>query len=452
MLRPLLEQSTPLDIARAFLLVVIGLSWSIVISVGGFLIVQTYGEEVSKGPPFADQAMAVAEVLERTPASRRPEVLRAVTSNYFDVALQPDATEPSADNFQASMLTFRFLTQNTFSQNTRRGPGAMEVLSILAGLQRPGPEIDGLEVLLSDGTLVAFVLRKPFKRRDDLLRQLFYLFVIGSTIITLSMILVYRLGNPLGTFKEATLRLADDIEAPPLDEKRGVAEVRAVSKTLNAMQQRVKDYLAERTTMLAAISHDIRTGLFRLRMRSEKLEDPTERAKALEDADEMAAILDDMLTFARSDQNDIGFEKLSLPSLLTSICDNLEDQGKDAAFESGGRMTIIGDRTSLKRGFLNLIENGTKYGLRSRVSTERTEDGAAARVIIDDDGPGIAPEQRDAVFQPFVRLEDSRNRKTGGTGLGLAIVKKVMDRHGARMTLTDSPSGGLRVIVELDLA
>ena len=90
--------------------------------------------------------------------------------------------------------------------------------------------------------------------------------------------------------------------------------------------------------------------------------------------------------------------------------------------------------------------------MRSRVSTERTEDGTAARVIIDDDGPGIAPEQRDAVFQPFVRLEDSRNRKTGGTGLGLAIVKKVMDRHGARMTLTDSPSGGLRVIVELDLA
>ena len=123
----------------------IGLSWSIVISVGGFLIVQTYGEEVGKGPPFADQAMAVAEVLERTPAPLRPEVLRAVTSNYFDVALQPDATEPSADNFQASMLTFRFLTQNTFSQNTRRGPGAMEVLSILAGLQRPGPEIDGLE-------------------------------------------------------------------------------------------------------------------------------------------------------------------------------------------------------------------------------------------------------------------------------------------------------------------
>ena len=87
-----------------------------------------------------------------------------------------------------------------------------------------------------------------------------------------------------------------------------------------------------------------------------------------------------------------------------------------------------------------------------RCRLDAVVDGAAARVIIDDDGPGIAPEQRDAVFQPFVRLEDSRNRTTGGTGLGLAIVKKVMDRHGARMTLTDSPSGGLRVIVELDLA
>lgn len=451
MLRRLLENNTPLDLARAFLLIVIGLSWSIVISMGGYLIVQTYGEEVGKGPPFADQAMAVAEVLESAPPALREDVLQAVTSNFFDVSLQPKAVEASPDNFQTSMFTFRFLTESAFGDDVTRGPDAMEVVSILAGLQRPGPEIDGLEVLLSDGTLVSFVLRKPFKRRDDLLRQLFYLFVIGSTIITVSMILVYRLGNPLGKFQEATLRLADDIEAPPLDEKRGVSEVRAVSKTLNAMQQRVKDYLAERTTMLAAISHDIRTGLFRLRMRSEKLSDPTERAKALEDADEMAAILDDMLTFARSDQNDIGFEKLSLPSLLTSICDNLEDQGKDASFESGGRMTIIGDRTSLKRGFLNLIENGTKYGLRSRVLTERTDDGRA-RVIIDDDGPGIPADQRQAVFQPFVRLEDSRNRKTGGTGLGLAIVKKVMDRHGADLTLSEAPGGGLRVVVELDLA
>ena len=165
----------------------------------------------------------------------------------------------------------------------------------------------------------------------------------------------------------------------------------------------------------------------------------------------MASILDDMLTFARSDTNDIGLEKLSLPSLLTSICDNLEDEGKDASFESGGRMTVMGDRTSLKRGFLNLIENGTKYGLRSRVSTERTDSGRV-RVIIDDDGPGIAEDQREAVFQPFVRLEDSRNRMTGGTGLGLAIVKKVMDRHKADISLHESPSGGLRVVVEMDLA
>ena len=114
-------------------------------------------------------------------------------------------------------------------------------------------------------------------------------------------------------------------------------------------------------------------------------------------------------------------------------------------------MTVIGDRTSLKRGFLNLIENGTKYGLRSRVTTERTENGRV-RVIIDDDGPGIPAEQRESVFQPFVRLEDSRNRKTGGTGLGLAIVKKVMDRHGADISLDQAPSGGLRVVVEMDLA
>ena len=125
MLGRLFENHTPLDLARACLLSIIGLSWSIVISVGGYLIVQTYGEDVRKGPPFADQAMAVAQVLESTPAFLRPEVLRALTSNFFDVSLQPNAVEPSPDNFQASMLTFRFLTQSAFSDDTARGPGAM---------------------------------------------------------------------------------------------------------------------------------------------------------------------------------------------------------------------------------------------------------------------------------------------------------------------------------------
>ena len=446
------RNSNSLDLARMVLLGVIGVSWSVVISVGAFLIVQAYSEEISKGPPFADQAMAVAEALESTAPSQREQIRRAVTSRFFDISLEPGAAPASPDNFEASLLTFRFLTQNAFRGADRRTPKASEVAGILLGVREQGPEIDALEILLSDGTRVSFLLRRPFQRRDDLLQQLFFLFLFGSATITISMIAVYRLGNPLGRFQEATLRLAGDLDAPPLDERRGVSEVRAVARTLNAMQARLKNYLAERTTMLAAISHDIRTGLFRLRMRSEKIDDPVERAKALEDADEMAAILDDMLTFARSDQNDVGFERLSLPSLLTTICDNLVDQDKDAVFESGGRMTVVGDPTSLKRGFLNLIENATKYGLRARVSTERLTDEGRVRVTIDDDGPGIAEEERDRVFRPFVRLEDSRNRKTGGTGLGLAIVKKVMDRHGATIRLDEAPGGGLRVMVEMDLA
>ena len=122
----------------------------------------------------------------------------------------------------------------------------------------------------------------------------------------------------------------------------------------------------------------------------------------------------------------------------------------EEAYEAG-KLKAIGVSNFQQADLDNLIENGTKYGLRSRVSTERTEDGRV-RVIIDDDGPGIPADKRDSVFQPFVRLEDSRNRLTGGTGLGLAIVKKVMDRHKADVTLHEAPSGGLRVVVEMDLA
>lgn len=445
-----LAESSPQDFARAVLLGLIAVSWTVVIGVGGWLIVKTYGDDVRDRPPLVEQTLSVLNVLEVSPPELREDILLTRDSNYFDVTLIPNQAPASPDNFAGSLSTFNLILPGLAAAD-RRDASFFDYVGILLGVRQTATPFTSLGLLLSDGTQVNYRLLDPFQRRDGLIQRLFYLFLVGSTIITLAMIGVFRLGNPMGRFKEAALRLSEDIESPPLDESRGVTEVRAVSRAMNGMQQRVKDYLAERTTMLAAISHDIRTGLFRLRMRSEKLEDPTERAKALEDADEMAAILDDMLTFARSDQNDVGFEKLSLPSLLTSICDNLEDQGKEASFESGGRMTIIGDRTSLKRGFLNLIENGTKYGLRSRVTTERTDDGRA-RVIIDDDGPGIPADQRDAVFQPFVRLEDSRNRKTGGTGLGLAIVKKVMDRHGADITLHGAPGGGLRVVVELDLA
>ena len=451
MLRRLREENSVLDLFRLVLLSLIVVSWMVVMSVGGLLILQSYGQEVGDGAPFADQAKTVFDILEDAPPEQRQNIIEGIESRFFDVTLVENVAEPSPSNLESSRFTFDFVLPGAFAGSDSHKLNAFQAVATLIGARSSRPKLLSLELLLTDGTQVQFRLAEPFKRRDALLRRLFYLFLVGSTIITLAMIGVFRLGNPMGRFKEAALRLSEDIESPPLDETRGVAEVRAVSKAMNAMQQRVKDYLAERTTMLAAISHDIRTGLFRLRMRSEKLEDPEERAKALEDADEMASILDDMLTFARSDTNDVGFEKLSLPSLLTSICDNLEDEGKDATFESGGRMTVMGDRTSLKRGFLNLIENGTKYGLRSRVSTERTEDGRA-RVIIDDDGPGIPADKRDSVFQPFVRLEDSRNRLTGGTGLGLAIVKKVMDRHKADVTLHEAPSGGLRVVVEMDLA
>ncbi|MEC8037086.1 MAG: HAMP domain-containing protein, partial [Pseudomonadota bacterium] len=246
------RNSNSLDLARMVLLGVIGVSWSVVISVGAFLIVQAYSEEISKGPPFADQAMAVAEALESTAPSQREQIRRAVTSRFFDISLEPGAAPASPDNFEASLLTFRFLTQNAFRGADRRAPKASEVAGILLGVREQGPEIDALEILLSDGTRVSFLLRRPFQRRDDLLQQLFFLFLFGSATITISMIAVYRLGNPLGRFQEATLRLAGDLDAPPLDERRGVSEVRAVARTLNAMQARLKNYLAERTTMLAA--------------------------------------------------------------------------------------------------------------------------------------------------------------------------------------------------------
>ncbi|MGB1147506.1 MAG: hypothetical protein ACPG4M_06395, partial [Alphaproteobacteria bacterium] len=261
-----------LDLFRLVLLSLIVVSWMVVMSVGGLLILQSYGQEVGDGAPFADQAKTVFDILEDAPPEQRQNIIEGIESRFFDVTLVENVAEPSPSNLESSRFTFDFVLPGAFAGSDSHKLNAFQAVATLIGARSSRPKLLSLELLLTDGTQVQFRLAEPFKRRDALLRRLFYLFLVGSTIITLAMIGVFRLGNPMGRFKEAALRLSEDIESPPLDETRGVAEVRAVSKAMNAMQQRVKDYLAERTTMLAAISHDIRTGLFRLRMRSEKLE------------------------------------------------------------------------------------------------------------------------------------------------------------------------------------
>lgn len=229
----------------------------------------------------------------------------------------------------------------------------------------------------------------------------------------------------------------------PLPENRGPREVRRASRAFNTMQERVHSLINQRTQMLAAVSHDLRTIATRLQLRIEQIPDENVRAKAENDLDAMTVILDESLAFARDLSITEPMAVLDLRSLLQTVVDDVADIGGDAELQVDTPVRIRGQAVALRRAFMNLIDNAVRYGQCARVTL-----GSAAVVEIRDQGPGIAPKDVERALAPFVRLEESRNRDTGGTGLGLAIANNVIQRHGGKLEVSQTPAG---FVVRVDL-
>jgi signal transduction histidine kinase len=203
--------------------------------------------------------------------------------------------------------------------------------------------------------------------------------------------------------------------------------------------------------MLAAISHDLRTPITSLRLRAEFIEDEEIRTKILETLDDMQRMAEATLAFAREEAAQEDTRLVDLAALVDSVSADLADMGQDVTFAGAPRAPYLGRPSSLKRALRNLIENAVIYGKRARVALEST--GEEWRIVIDDDGPGIADADFERVFAPFVRLEESRNPETGGVGLGMAISRSIVRGHGGDITLENRPAergiAGLRVVIRL---
>jgi signal transduction histidine kinase len=260
---------------------------------------------------------------------------------------------------------------------------------------------------------------------------------------------IRRVTRYLPGFADAAQAVGQQRTAAELPEDRGPREIRHLSKVLNDMQRQVRGHLEERSTMLAALSHDLRTYVTRIELRLAAIEDPAERARAEADVKAMTSMLDESLAFARDENSDEAATDLDLATLLESVVDAERDMGGDATFTGPGRLTLAGQRVALERAFTNLVRNAILYGTRADVVLI-ARDGEAV-VEIRDRGPGIPPEQRASVLKPFVRLETSRNRDRGGTGLGLAIANNVVRRHGGKLRFVGN-AGDFRVEVVLPRA
>ena len=311
----------------------------------------------------------------------------------------------------------------------------------------PGPDnLMAVSLKLGDGTWVNFLAPEinipPFWANNFFLPLLAaILAVIGVTVWA-----VWRATAPLDLFTRAAERLGRDVTAPPL-ETRGPLEVRRAAHAFNEMQTRLRSFIEDRTQMLAAISHDLRTPITRMRLRAEFVEDDEQRQKMLNDLEDMEAMISATLSFAREDTTREERVHLDLADLLQSLCDEESDAGREITYDGARRLPFHGAPLALKRAFSNLIDNALKYGERACVTLTASERDVV--VDIEDEGPGLPEELAEKVFAPFYRVEGSRSRETGGVGLGLAVVRSIIRGHGGDIELGNRPEGGLRATVTL---
>jgi signal transduction histidine kinase len=253
------------------------------------------------------------------------------------------------------------------------------------------------------------------------------------------------LAKPLGQFAAAAERFGRDPSAPPVAVK-GSLEITKAAAAFNEMQDRLRRYVDDRTSMVAAIAHDLRTPLTRLRFRVEAAPEEAQ-AKMTADIDQMEAMIAATLTFVRDAQADPHRTRLELSSLLESVVDDMAETGADVAVEKAEKVVIDADSLALRRLITNLIENAIKYGARARCSLSVHD--RLAEIDIEDDGPGVPAPELNRVFDPFYRREPSRNRQTGGIGLGLSVARSIARAHGGDVALQNRPQGGLRAKVTL---
>jgi signal transduction histidine kinase len=303
---------------------------------------------------------------------------------------------------------------------------------------------------LDDGRWLNVGTRLPPPNSDWAMPGLVAMAVMAVALSVIVIFMVRRLTRPMAELAAAAERLGRGEAVPPVLE-RGPADVRETTRAFNRMHARLQRFVQDRTRMLAAISHDLRTPITSLRLRAEFVEDDEIRGKILETLDDMQRMAEATLAFAREEAAQEDTRAVDLAALIDSVCADLADMGQDVTFAGAPRSHYMGRPSSLKRALRNLIENAVAYGRRARVALEAGDH--EWRIVIEDDGPGIAEADFERVFAPFVRLEESRNPETGGVGLGMAISRSIVRGHGGDITLANRPgahgAAGLRVTIRL---
>jgi signal transduction histidine kinase len=417
----------------------------------------------TSGLAAAQRIAGIVQVLDRLDPATRTNLLPALNSPQLRVALVPymPAVDASEELHAAHLRTVlqRLLGDGRMVQVTlvepmpameagvRRGPGRRHPhLGPMADYFPRHDVAFQVHTRLADGTWASFehgLGGEPFAWPWRLLLTLAVLLV---SVIALTLLAVRWLTRPLAVLAAAADELGRNIHRPPLPED-GPMEVRRAAAAFNTMQARLQTYLRERERMLAAVSHDLRTPITRLRLRAELIEDEALRTKFARDLSEMEAMTAAALDFLRGVNKDEPVQPVDVMALLESLQADSEEAGHDVTVQGEMQTPYPARPLALKRLLSNLIENAIKYGARASVTVE--DKAAQLHIVVADDGPGIPDEQLEQVFEPFYRIEGSRSRETGGVGLGLSVARDIARGHGGELVLRNRASGGLEAVLTL---
>jgi len=280
-----------------------------------------------------------------------------------------------------------------------------------------------------------------------------YRALLSGLILLLAVVLLAVIGvrwvtRPLKNFALAATELGKNIDRPPVPET-GPQEVVQAARALNGMQARLSRYLHDRTRILAAMSHDLKTPITRMRLRAELLDEESVRDKFTRDLTELESMVSGTLDFMRGLETSEPLQPIDMNALLESIQDDAQELGQSGEVTGNVIRPYLGRPTAMKRCLSNLLENAIKYGGAAQVRVIQLP--ASLHIVVSDEGPGVPEHELERLFDPFYRLESSRNRDHGGTGLGLTIARGIAEQHGGSLVLKNGMKSGLECHLNLPM-
>ncbi|MBB2202164.1 ATP-binding protein [Gluconacetobacter tumulisoli] len=397
---------------------------------------ETYTVDDTQLEQIGERLAIDARVLAATPVSQRP--ILAVMLSTGDLSIdwrapeivRPGRPEPSGlRDLHLRLAGTHEILQGNVMDLSPTDIGTADIRGILR---------------LPDGSRVGFVA-PDILQPHHMTRGVASAAVLAGAVLLAAGMLVRTLSMPL----RALADVADGVGSGqwiPVEEK-GPREVRYLARAINAMQDRIRRLIADRTEALAAVSHDLRTPLARLRLRAGFLED-SELQSAIEgDVAEMEAMVGGVLAYLSGENDPEQPRPVDVASILATLADDAADQGRDVRYDGPDHASVRVRPLAMKRVFGNLIDNAVNYGGAARIGLAMDADWL--RVRVEDDGPGLPEAELSRVTTPFYRVEGSRSRTTGGLGLGLAIVSREVAREGGQFVLQNRPEGGLRAEIAL---